>query len=119
MDRKVAERRANPRTRAVFDLEGISDDRGVVVRMQAADLSMSGLRCTSTSDFEEMTRLAVRLDLPLDGGDRTEPVDVQAVVVRRQEVPSATQNGPRFELALFFTAIEDDARERIARFLDR
>ncbi len=119
MGREVAERRVNPRLSAVFDLQGTPDDGGVVARMQCADLSLGGLRCTSTADFPEMTRLAVRLLLPIDGNGQTEPIDVKAVVVRRTEIPSATQDGSRFELALFFTGLEGDARDRIMRFLDR
>ncbi len=87
--------------------------------MQGADLSLGGLRCTSTADFPEMTQLAVRLLLPVEGNGQAEPVDVKAVVVRRTEISSGTQDASRFELALFFTGLEDDAKGRIARFLDR
>jgi len=45
-------------------------------------------------------------------------VDIEAVVVRRQEAASSS-GAPRYELALFFTAMNDDARERLARFLAR
>jgi hypothetical protein len=117
--REVTERRLNPRFSAVFDIQGTPDEGGVVARMQAADLSLGGLRCTSTADFPEMTRLAVRLLLPTGGNGQSEPVDVQAVVVRRNEIRSATQDDSRFELALFFTGLEGDARDRITRFLDR
>ena len=65
------------------------------------------------------TQLAVRLLLPVDGNDQSEPVDVHAVVVRRTEISSATQDASRFELALFFTALEGDAKDRITRFLER
>ena len=119
MTRDVAERRANPRISAVFSLHGAPADGGIVARMQAADLSLGGLRCTSTTDFAEMTRLAVRLELPIAGNGQSDPVDVQAVVVRRQEIPSATQEEPRYELALFFTSLEDDTRDRLARYLNR
>ena len=119
MGREVAERRANTRVSAVFDIQGTPEEGGVVARMQGADLSLGGLRCTSTADFPEMTQLAVRLLLPIDGNGEAEPVDVKAVVVRRSEIPSATRNASRFELALFFTGLEGDARERIARFLER
>ncbi len=87
--------------------------------MQGADLSLGGLRCTSTADFPEMTQLAVRLMLPVDGNGRTETVDVNAVVVRRNELPSATSDDLRYELALFFTGLESDAKDRISRFLER
>ena len=119
MGNEVAERRINPRVSAVFDIQGTPDAGGVVARMQGADLSLGGLRCTSTSDFPEMTQLAVRLLLPIEGNDQSELVDVKAVVVRREEISSATRDESRFELALFFTGLEADAKDRIARFLDR
>jgi hypothetical protein len=87
--------------------------------MQAADLSLGGLRCTSHADYPEMTRLAVRLELPVDGNGHSDPVDIEAVVVRRKEIASLTHEGPRYELALFFTSLEDDTKQRLARYLDR
>ena len=119
MGREVAERRVNPRVSAVFDIQGTPGDGGVVARMVGADLSLGGLRCTSTADFAEMTQVAVRLLLPIDGDGQSEPVDVNAVVVRSSEIASATRDESRFELALFFTGLEDDAKDRIARFLKR
>lgn len=119
MSREVSERRANPRFSAVFDLHGAPADGGVVARMQAADLSMGGLRCTSSADYPEMTRLAVRLELPVEGNGESDPVDVEAVVVRSNRIPSLVQDGPRYELALFFTHLEDDTKERLAQYLDR
>ena len=119
MSREVAERRVNPRFPAVFELDGVPTDGGVVARMQASDISLGGLRCLSTTDFPEMTKLAVRLELPHERDGRTEPLDVQAVVVRSREIASNTNVVQRYELALFFTGLEDGTRERIARFLDR
>ena len=119
VSREVAERRANPRFSAIFDLHGAPSNGGVVARMQAADLSLGGLRCTSNADYPEMTRLAVRLELPVDGNGHSEPVDVEAVVVRRTEIESHTQEETRYELALFFTHLEGDTKDRLARYLDR
>lgn len=83
--------------------------------MVASNLSLGGLYCTSQTDFPEMTQLAVRLLLPNESGEN-EPHDLQAVVVRRNEVQSSTGNRS-YELALFFTKIEQAARDRIASFL--
>jgi len=82
--------------------------------MVASDLSLGGLHCSSSRDYPEMTRLAVRLMLP--NGSRVDVLDVDAVVVRRMELPSVS-GAPRFELGLFFTGLSDDARSRLARFL--
>jgi hypothetical protein len=84
--------------------------------MVASDLSLGGLHCSSSRDYPEMTRLAVRLLLP--NGARTETIDVQAVVVRRAELASAS-GSDRFELGLFFTGMADETKERLARFLAR
>jgi len=84
--------------------------------MVASDLSLGGLHCSSSQDYPEMTRLAVRLMLP--NGSRVEALDVEAVVVRRAELASVS-GGARFELGLFFTGLSDEARTRLARFLAR
>ena len=88
---------------------------GVASRMVASNLSLGGLYCTSSTDFPEMTRLAVTLLLP--HRDESAPVDLEAVVVRRRELPSVTGNGDRYELALFFTKVNAEAREELQRFL--
>ena len=120
MSDSAAERRGDPRIAAEFQLQGTSSEAGVVARMVASNLSLGGLYCTSTTDFPEMTRLAVRLLLPLAAaaGDETEPVDLTAVVVRRVEVPSSN-GAKRFELALFFTEIENETKESLRRYLAR
>ena len=90
-----------------------------MARVVASNLSMGGLYCTSSSDFAEMTRLAVRLLIPVKRGSNgdTEPLDVEAVVVRRREVESSTGD-PRFELGLFFTNLDDGARKTLSRYID-
>ena len=82
--------------------------------MVASDLSMGGLLCSSSKDYPEMTRLAVRLLIP--NGAAGDSVEVEAVVVRRVEIPSSS-GAPRFELGLFFTGLTDHARSSLARFL--
>jgi hypothetical protein len=110
----TAERRAHARFPKTVNLEGIAAESGDTARLVASDLSLGGLYCTSTSDYPEMTRLAVRMDLDGDGADQ--PLDVEAVVVRRKKLNSSTGK-PRYELALFFPQLDDNQRERIARFL--
>ena len=116
MNRTVAERRSHARFPFQFDIEGPPDAGGTSARMVSSDLSLGGLQCSSSQDYPEMTRLAVRLQLP--SGRGPEPVDIEAVVVRRREVVSSS-GAPRYELALFFTSMSDDSRERLARFLAR
>jgi c-di-GMP-binding flagellar brake protein YcgR len=112
------ERRAHARFSKSFDIEGSSAEDAAVARMVASDLSLGGLYCTSTVDYPEMTRLAVRLmlpdsDSPAPGGDA---FDIEAVVVRRKKLRSSTGNS-KYELGLFFQRMTDEQRERIARFL--
>lgn len=116
VSRTIAERRSHARFRHQFEIEGPRDGDGTVARMVSSDLSLGGLQCSSSHDYPEMTRLAVRLQLPSGAG--FDPIDLEAVVVRRSELSSISGNA-RFELALFFTSMNDDARERLARFLAR
>ena len=111
------ERRAHTRYAAEIQVQGTPEDGGVVARMISSNLSEGGLACVSTANFAEMTRLAVRLMLPLDGCSKDfAPLDVEAVVVRSEEIGSAT-GAQRFELALFFTQMEEEAKEQIRQFL--
>ena len=67
----------------------------------------------------EMTRIAVKLMLPLkqSGNVVEQPIDVEAVVVRREELPSNCSNESRFRLALFFTKMDPDVRGHLSDFL--
>jgi c-di-GMP-binding flagellar brake protein YcgR len=114
----TAERRLHARFPRTFEIEGKDGSGGTIARMVASDLSLGGLYCSSSRDFAEMTRLAVRLLLPTNGASPAdaEALDAEAVVVRRRKLKSASGNG-RYELALYFTGISDADRERLARFL--
>jgi hypothetical protein len=112
----IVERRSHARFAHHIEIDGPEDGQGTQARMVASDLSLGGLHCTSSHDFPEMTRLAVRLQLP--NGAKVDSVDVQAVVVRRSAVGSLS-GAPRFELGLFFTSLSDEAKERLAQFLAR
>jgi hypothetical protein len=113
---EVKERRSHPRQVAELDIQGTPHGGGTVARMVTRDLSLGGLYCTSTTDFPEMTRLAVRLLLPTDESAEPAPLDIQAVVVRRQQLP-AINGHPRYDLALFFTHLTSQTRERLRYFL--
>ena len=114
----VKERRIHERHATNVNLQGTPDRGGIVVRMVASNLSLGGLYCTSITDFPEMTRLAVRLMLPIDHSEtESEPVDLEAVVVRREEVRGA--NGPpRYDFALYFTNVDASAQEQLKRYLN-
>jgi hypothetical protein len=113
------DRRRHERHPAEIQVHGSPEDGGVVARMVTRNLSLGGLYCTSTKDFQEMTRLAVRLMLPVNGsgGETESPLDIEAVVVRREELPSINGD-PRYDLALFFTDLKTSARDHLRRFLE-
>jgi len=110
------ERRAFERAPRAVEASGAAD-HGVHARLMTSNLSLGGLYCTSDADFPEMTRLAVRLVLPSRPGGRggAESLDLQAVVVRRKKL--ADHKPERYELALLFTALDEDQRERLAMLL--
>jgi hypothetical protein len=110
------DRRSHARFQHTIEAHGTAEAGDVVARMIANDLSLGGLYCSSSVDFPEMTRLAVRLMLPERRTGVPEPLDVDAVVVRHRELPSPSGNA-RYELALFFAGMSDAQRERLARFL--
>jgi len=118
-DREVSQsstdRRTHERRAVAIEFEGVHPEHGVVARMTASNLSLGGIHCTSTRDFPEMTRLAVRMVLPNGAGGS--PIDLEAVVVRREAVSSPSGGPDRFHLALFFTRIEDDHKTALADFL--
>jgi hypothetical protein len=114
--RARAERRSHARFEHTIEAHGTPESGNVVARMVASDLSLGGVYCSSTVDFPEMTRLAVRLMLPERRSGALEPLEVDAVVVRHRVMSSPTGNS-RYELALFFAGMSDAQRERLARFL--
>ena len=110
------ERRSHARFERTIEAHGTPEAGDVVARMIASDLSLGGLYCASSVNFPEMTRLAIRLMLPERRTGSLEPLEVDAVVVRHREIPSANGD-PRYELALFFAGMSDAQRERLARYL--
>ena len=117
MSNTVDERRQHQRRDTVLTMQGKSDSGEVMARMTARNLSLGGLYCTSSTDYPEMTRLAVRLMLPDPAADGTEPLDLEAVVVRRQAIASGTNGDDRYELALFFPSLASSAKQRLEGFL--
>jgi len=117
VSKPATERRAHSRVEASFPIQGVPEAGGAVARMMAKNLSMGGLRCTSTADYPEMTRLSVTLLLPRAGNGEATPLTLEAVVVHRELAAPALAGEPRFELSLFFTRVDDSARRRLASFL--
>ncbi len=118
LESSVENRREHPRYTTQIQIQGSPSEGGSVARMIASNLSLGGLYCSSSRDYAEMTQLAIRLVLPIEGCKESEgePVDVEAVVVRRKELEGC--NGDkRFELALFFTQVSPESKKRIAHYI--
>ena len=111
------ERRAHHRIETDLQIQGSPEHGDIVARMTASNLSLGGLQCTSASGFPEMTRLAVRLMLPAAHADESAPLDIEAVVVRCEEAERSCNGDARYTLALFFTRLDDIARERLTQFI--
>jgi c-di-GMP-binding flagellar brake protein YcgR len=111
------ERRAHPRHAAELTLDASVEEGGVVARMITRDLSLGGVYCTSRADFPEMTRLAVRLMVPTGNNGDTRGLEIEAVVVRRREILEGNGGEPRYELGLYFTRMDDEARAEISRLI--
>ncbi len=115
MTRSPAERRRHPRKPAEVSGKLRCQDTGRGATLITHNLSMGGAYCTSTVDFPEMTRLAVRLALP-GGNPEEKSIDVEAVVVRSERVVGEDRV-PRYRLALFFTGLADGAEELLQQYL--
>jgi hypothetical protein len=111
------ERRRHARVEASVDVHGQCERGEIVARMVTNNLSMAGLHCTSTTDVPEMTRLAVRLLLPSGNGQGLVPIELEAVVVRRVPASAAASGEARFDLALFFTRVDDSAKQHLSSFI--
>jgi hypothetical protein len=112
------ERRTHQRIETDLELQGSPEKGGAVARMNANNLSLGGLQCTSAAGFPEMTRLAVRMMLPAAHSGEPEPLDLEAVVVRCEEADESRSGDARYKLALFFTRVDDIVRERLTEFIE-
>ena len=120
MTDNLSDRRAHDRIDSRLVFEGIAGEPDTVARMVASNLSLGGVYCTSSSDFPEMTRLGVRIPLPSHGAledAASRILEMEAVVVRRKQLPSPSGGEDRFELALFFTSISDAQKEMLSEYL--
>ena len=115
-------RRNHERVHAVVPIAAVHD--GLLVHIEAQNISQGGAYCLSDARFDVMTRLAVSIDLPARDGDpgKTDgygdldpgSVQIEAVVVRCEPHPFLPG---RFSLALFFPHLEETVRERVAIFV--
>lgn len=88
------------------------------VELETVDLSVGGLSCTAPMSLPLMTKLALSLSLPHNGGSDSEQViEGEAVVVRSE--PSTSSHEPGYRIALFFSRMEEDHRRNLVEYLNR
>src|SRR5262245_14978453 len=104
-----AERRKDPRAKAEFFVTLEAKDRRVEARVR--DISRSGVAFTSKIPFTEMTVLRIDLAIP---GHSNAMIRADGAVVR-----CAKGSGGDYDVAVFFTSIDDSARAAIAQFVSK
>lgn len=104
------ERRRAERIAATFPIELTYRDAPVDAELK--DLSENGLCCTYPTAIDELTQ--VRLGLRLPGTDRSHSVD--GAVVRC--VKCRGDSPPRYEIAVYFTYLSDEARIDLRAFVN-
>ena len=113
----LREKRRHPRVTDRLTLHSASAETGSV-EMSTTNLSLGGAHVVSDHYMPLMTRVEVTLHLPPDSGLESgpRPVRAEAVVVRihPQEPRSDCHS---FEMALFFSRMENRDRTALARYL--
>jgi hypothetical protein len=83
------------------------------------NISCSGVLCRMDRNLPLMEKLLVSIDLP--GSDETgdaRSLECEGVVVRTE--PFVCENdGAEYQVAIFFTHLEDDARQHISEYVAR
>lgn len=81
------------------------------------NLSVAGIACTTSCRYPEMTRLKITLDL--EGAKEGSPgfrLEVTGAVVRCRPLRHGTGRR-RYDVALYFTDLDDGAREKLAELV--
>ena len=113
---KPDDKRRHPRV--AHRLKVRSDFREPRLELETIDLSAGGLRCTAPVFLSPMTRMALSLVLPPGpgGSDEEQVVSGEAVVVR-SEPAAPGKPGELYNVALFFSRMEEADRQRLQNFL--
>jgi hypothetical protein len=111
------EKRRHPRVKDRLTLRSSSPAEGVS-EMSTTNLSLEGAHVLAARFFPLMTRVEVTLLLPPEDGIESgpRPVRAQAVVVRVDPAQVARE-GEGYEMALFFSHMEQRDRNALARYL--
>lgn len=109
-----SERRIDPRLKDNLPLSIKASGCDIVT--QTKDISCSGAYCSIDKFIKPMTRLDIKMQLPLNLRDRNRALKIhcQGTVVR---VEAANPGG--FNIAIFFNRIKDGDKRRIAEYVNQ
>ena len=104
------ERREFPRSKSSVPVS--KSDDGVLDHVD--NISGNGVLCHTNKPVALMTKMSIAIELP--GDDSGERVQCEGVVVRCD--PDDKTDG-KYEVAILYTHVEEDDRERIEAFVER
>jgi len=111
------EKRRHPRVQDRLTLRSSSPETGSV-EMSTTNLSLGGAHVVTNHYMPLMTRVEVTLHLPPEAGHESRPLPVKTEAVVVRVLPPAPGPGFRsFEMALFFSRMEQPDRSALARYL--
>lgn len=111
------DKRKHPRVKDRLTLRSLSSEHEAN-EMSTTDLSLGGAHVVASRHFPLMTRVEVTLLLPPEEGIESGPRPVRAeAVVVRVHPPMAESSIDRYEMALFFSHMEQRDRNALARYL--
>ena len=111
------EKRSHPRVKDRLTLRSTSSAQGAS-EMSTTDLSLGGAQVVASRFVPLMTRVEVTLLLPPEEGIESGPRPVRAeAVVVRVHPPAPQAETEHYQIALFFSHMEQRDRNALARYL--
>jgi len=111
-----SDRRKYPRINRRLQFQMEAEDFDLVTH--SLNLSCNGASIRVNRSIAPMTNLKIALALPSDANkDETEYLECSGVVVRSEQLDSASHSEDIYDIAVFFSAIGDNEKEKIANFL--
>lgn len=80
------------------------------------NISCSGVLCRMDKNLPLMEKLFISIELP-DGDGDAYSLECEGVVVRTEPFECEC-NGSEYQVAIFFTHLEDDTRHRISQYVE-
>ncbi len=112
------EKRCYPRIKKNIKFKITKDDSTVVA--ETIDLSCIGANCRTNKNISFMTK--VKIIFPLSHGthnNKVKNVEFYGVIVRADKVSTNPDNNDMYEIAIFFSEIEESVKGKIADFIDK